>query len=388
MRPGFLIFFAAVFAVYFGVQFYLFLRGWQALAWRKRWRPWFAVVFWFLALAFVAGRNLENLAVTPLSSVLVWIGAFWFAVMYYLFLGGLVLEVAGRTSRWWGLLPRTWMEAWPRTKFRAVAALTVAVLALVGYGHWNALRPEIVRMEIEVPGRPDGPKQLRVVAASDLHLGTLVTQARIKGWVEAINALSPDVILLPGDVIDEDLEPVVENNLGEFLRGLRAPLGVFAVTGNHEYIGGVGLAVEYLEAHGITVLRDRAVPLAGGALWLAGREDASITRFSGRQRAPLREILLGVPPGAPLVVMDHQPVALPEAAEAGAEMLVAGHTHDGQLWPNKHIVRALFGHSSGPGRSGGMDFYILPGLGTWGPPVRVGNRPQILDLVVRFAGGA
>lgn len=384
MRSSFLVFFAAVFVVYFAIQAFLFLRGWQALEWCRRWRPAFAVIFWFLALAFVAGRNLENMAITPVSTALVWIGAFWFAVMYYLFLGTLVVEVTGRLLRFFGWLPGAWLENWPRTKFLAAGTLVAAVGVLVAWGHWNALHPKIVRMEVSLPAMEGVPAELRVVAAADMHLGTLVTQARVKGWVEMINALEPDVILLPGDVIDEDLAPVIKHDLGKFLRELQAPLGVYAVTGNHEYIGGVEEAVDYLEDHGIRVLRDRAVPLAGGAVWLAGREDASVARFRQQRRAALREILVGIPSKAAVLVMDHQPVALEEAAATGAAMQVSGHTHDGQLWPNKHIVRAMFGISSGRGEVGGMPFYVLPGLGTWGPPVRVGNRPEILDLTLRF----
>lgn len=384
MRPSFLAFFAAVFAVYFSVQAYLFLRGWQALRWCPRWRPFFAVIFWFCALAFLAGRNLENVAVTPWSTALVWIGAFWFALMYYLFLGTLLFDLGGRVMRRFMLLPRAWITDPDKAKFKAALFLLSFAIVVVGWGHWNALHPEIVKLEISLPAASGAPDKLRVAVASDWHLGTLVTQARIKGWVEAINALHPDLVLLPGDIIDEDLPPVVENNLGDSLRELRAPLGVYAVTGNHEYIGGINAAVDYLEHQGIVMLRDRAVPLAGGALWLAGREDASVARFRGQQRAPLRDILRGVPDGAPIFVMDHQPVALQEAAAFGADLQLSGHTHDGQLWPNKYLVRAIFGHSSGPGMCGAMPFYILPGLGTWGPPVRVGHHPQILDLTLKF----
>lgn len=384
MRSSFLVFFAAVFVIYFSIQAYLFVRGWQALEWRRRWRPAFAVVFWLLALAFVAGRNLENMAISPVSTGLIWIGAFWFAVMYYLFLGGLVVEVTGRLLRHFGWLPVAWLENWPKTKFSAAAVLLAAVAVLVAWGHWNALHPKIVHMEVSLPATGAGPSELRLVAASDLHLGTLVTRERLEGWVETINSLHPDIILLPGDVIDEDLPPVVEKNMGELLRGLRAPLGVFAVTGNHEYIGGVEEAVKYLEDHGVTMLRDRAVPVAGGAFWLAGREDASIARFRGERRAPLADILRPVPSGAPVVVIDHQPVALDEASAAGAALQISGHTHDGQLWPNRYLVRSIFGFSSGPAQAGGTKVYILPGLGTWGPPVRVGNRPEILDITLRF----
>ncbi len=384
MRPSFLLFFTLVFAGYFAIQIFLFVRGWQALAWRPRWRGWYAAVFWFAALAFLAGRNLENLAVTPWSTALVWIGAFWFALMYYLLLIGLLVEIAGRLLRRLRFLPPAWLAAWPRTKFFAAVGVLAVVAVIVAWGHWNAVHPKITRLELTLPRVPGAPEQVRVVVASDLHLGTLVTQARVRGWVDTINALKPDLILLPGDVIDEDLPPVVENNLGEFLRELRAPLGVYAVTGNHEYIGGVDAAVEYLENHGIEMLRDRVVPLAGGAFWLAGREDASIGRFRGERRAPLRKIIDPVPAGVPFVVMDHQPVALAEAAAAGAALQVSGHTHDGQLWPNKYIVRALFGFSSGLGLVDQMAVYISPGLGTWGPPVRVGNRAEILDLTLRF----
>ncbi len=380
------VFFAVVLAAYFTIQAYLFARGWRALACHPRWRAAYAAAFWFAALAFVAGRNLENIAVTGLSTALVWVGAFWFALMYYLFLGTLALDVAGSLARRAGLPPVSWTENLPRVRFRAAVAVVCASAAVVVWGHWNALRPVAVEMDVSLPASAASPARVRAVVASDWHLGTLVTQRRVKGWVETINALNPDIILLPGDVIDEDLPPVVENNLGEFLRNLRAPLGVYAVTGNHEYIGGVEEAVRYLEAHGIRVLRDRAVPVADGAFWLAGREDAGIARLHGMGRRPLREILRDVPPGAPVVVMDHRPVALGEAASEGAAVQVSGHTHDGQLWPNKFLVRALLGISSGPAAVGGMPAYVLTGLGTWGPPVRVGNRPQILVLNLKFGG--
>lgn len=378
------VFFAVVFAAYFSIQAFLFTRGWRALACHRNWRVTYAVVFWFAALAFVAGRNLENIAVTGVSTALVWIGAFWFALMYYLFLGTVALDIAGSFARRLRLLPASWNENRPRVRFQAAVAVVSVSVLVVAWGHWNALHPEVVQMEVSLSASAASPPRLRAVVASDWHLGTLVTQRRIKEWVDMINHLDPDIIFLPGDVIDEDLPPVIDNNLGDFLRNLRAPLGVYAVTGNHEFIGGVEEAVRYLEDHGIRVLRDEAVPVAGGMFWLAGRDDAGVARLRGSGRAPLRKVLREVPTGAPAVVMDHRPVAMGEAAAEGAAVQVSGHTHDGQLWPNKYLVRHLLGVSSGPALIGGMHAYILPGLGTWGPPVRVGNRPQILVLTLNF----
>lgn len=320
------VFFAVVFAAYFSIQAYLFVRGWRALACHRKWRIAYTAVFWFAALAFVAGRNLENIAVTGFSTALVWIGAFWFALMYYLFLGTLALDISGILVRRLRLLPVSWNGNWPKVRFRAAVAVVSVSMLVVAWGYWNALHPELVQMEISLPASPASPPRLRAVVASDWHLGTLVTQRRIKEWVDTINNLDPDIILLPGDVIDEDLPPVIENNLGEFLRNLRAPLGVYSVTGNHEFIGGVEEAVRYLEDHGIRVLRDEALPVAGGAFWLAGRDDAGIARLRGAGRAPLRRILRQVPPGVPVVVMDHRPVAMGEAAAEGAVFQVSGHT--------------------------------------------------------------
>lgn len=384
MRSSFLVFFLVVFAAYFAINTYLFIRGWQALSVFARWRWLYAAVFWFVVLAFVAGRNLENIAFTPWSSAMIWIGAFWFAFMYYLFLGTLVLDFGGRLLRHKRWLPRAWLVRWGRTKFVAAVSLLSVVAVLVSWGHWNARNPKVVRTEVSLPQMGGAPRQLRVAVASDLHLGTLVSQERAWGWVEMINSLEPDIVILPGDIIDEDLTPVVEQDLGNALRGLRAPLGVYAVTGNHEYIGGVADAVDYLEDHGVTVLRDRAEPVAGGALWLVGREDVSIARFTGRPRLPLAEVMQRVPKGAPVVVVDHQPVAPGEAVAAGAHVQLSGHTHDGQLWPNKYILKAMHGFSSGIGLFDGMPLVVSPGLGTWGPPVRVGNRPEILDLTLKF----
>lgn len=378
------VFFAVIFAAYFSIQTYLFVRGWRALEGHRGWRPVYAALFWFAALAFIAGRNIENIAVTPLSTALVWVGAFWFALMYYLFLATLALDIGAVILRRLHLLPASWPDKQAIVRFRAAVVVVCVSAVLVAWGHWNALHPEVVRMEVSLPAREGSPPEVRAVVASDWHLGTLVTQDRVRGWVETINELRPDIILLPGDIIDEDLPPVVENNLGESLRNLRAPLGVYAVTGNHEFIGGVEAAVRYLGEHGVRVLRDEAVQVAEGAFWLAGREDAGIARLSGHGRAPLRKILRDVPAGAPVVVMDHRPVALDEASAEGAAMQVSGHTHDGQLWPNKYLVRALLGVGSGPTMAGAMSAYILPGLGTWGPPVRVGNRPQILVLTLKF----
>jgi hypothetical protein len=198
-----------------------------------------------------------------------------------------------------------------------------------------------------------------------------------------INALNPDVVLLPGDVIDEDLGPVIQQNLGETLRKIRSKYGVFAVTGNHEYIGGVEPACKYLTEHGITMLRDKVISIQD-SLYIIGREDLSIRQFTGKKRKNLKEIISGIDPSLPIILMDHQPFHLDEAAVNGIDLQLSGHTHHGQMWPFNYITNKIYEISWGYVRKGNTQFYISCGAGTWGPPVRIGNTPEIINIIMKF----
>jgi predicted MPP superfamily phosphohydrolase len=225
-------------------------------------------------------------------------------------------------------------------------------------------------------------RPLTIVAASDIHLGTIVGRRRFERIVDAIDDLQPDLILLPGDIVDEDLAPVIRANLGEHLRALHAPMGVYAITGNHEYIGGVEAAVAYLREHGITVLRDSSVVLDGG-LTLVGREDRSVVTMAGKTRKGLKELMGGVDSSRPVILMDHQPFHLEEAVEAGVDLQLSGHTHHGQLWPLNLITRAVYEVSWGYLRKGKTHIYVSSGIGSWGPPVRTGNHPELVRILLK-----
>jgi predicted MPP superfamily phosphohydrolase len=227
---------------------------------------------------------------------------------------------------------------------------------------------------------------LRIVAASDIHLGTIIGRKRLRSIVDRINSLEPDVVLLPGDIVDEDLAPVIRENLGETLRSIRSNQGVFAVTGNHEHIGGAGPACAYLAEHGITMLRDSVARLEGG-IYIVGREDRSSAGFGGRKRKTLESLMADVDTAYPVVLMDHQPFGLEEAAGKGIDLQLSGHTHHGQLWPLNKITEAVYELSWGETVKGETHFYVSSGVGTWGPPVRTGNRPEIVLIRLRADGG-
>lgn len=337
----------------------------------------FGLIFLFVAASFVLGRSLENYWISPLSGALIWIGSLWFAAMLYLFIGFLGLDLL---RLGWALLGGGLSLNAERIA-RGVVALTTSGLILAGY--LNGLNPRLKILEISFPGVNPEARSFEMLVASDIHLGTIVGEKRLERLVKTVQELQPDLVLFPGDVLDEDPQTVMRDSVGNMLRSIKAKHGVFAITGNHEYIGGVERACRYLEEHGIKVLRDQVV-LVGGLFYLVGREDRSISRFTDKTRKPLQELLAHLDRRLPIILLDHQPFELHEASSQGVALQLSGHTHHGQLWPLNLITSLIYELSWGYLKKGDTHFYVSSGYGTWGPPVRIGNHPEMLRLRLIF----
>ncbi len=378
-----IIFFSVFFTIYGLLNFYVFVRGWQSIPQGSTLRSAYAIVFWFAALSFIGGRLLENIWPSVLSDFLVWMGSFWIAALLYFFLVALSLDLLRLVNYFVPLFPLFVTQNYAQTKYVTAASTIGLVSMLLIAGHINSLIPAVKTITLGIHKKTEGIKTVNIVVASDFHLGTILGRHRLDRIVEMINNLHPDLVLLPGDILDEDLSPVTRQNLGEALRYLKPPLGVYAVTGNHEYIGGVQQACAYLTSHGVVMLRDRAVRI-GDSFYLVGREDRSISQFAGRRRLDLENITASVDWGQPVILMDHQPFRLEEAVRQGVDLQISGHTHAGQLWPVNFIIDAIYEVGWGYKRLGNTHFYVSNGVGTWGPPVRIGNRPEIVNIQLSF----
>ncbi len=380
-KISFAIFFSVALTVYASINFYVGLRAWELLAFHPELRRMVLVLIVVLAASFIAGRVLERFRISIVSSSLVWLGSFWLAAMTYFLLTALTIDIV-RLSNF--IVP--WFPAFlsnhpVQVKDTAALAVTLAVIAVVSLGHLNAIRPRVKDLEFPV-AKVGGPsKTLHLVSVSDIHLGTIIGKRRLEKIVAVINSLQPDIVLMPGDVFDEDIGPVIRENLGEILRTIRPRFGVYAITGNHEYIGGEEAACKYLTDHGVVVLRDSSVRI-NDSCTIVGREDISIRQFAGKQRKPLAELMEGVDRRLPVILLDHQPFRLEEAEQNGVDVQLSGHTHHGQLWPFNYISQRIFEVSWGYKKKGTTHVYVSCGVGTWGPPVRVGNTPEILNITL------
>lgn len=253
------------------------------------------------------------------------------------------------------------------------------IIVLISFGSLNARKAQVVTLSLEMPLGNPAIDSLCAVAVSDIHVGPFINSSRIRGLVDKINGLSPDIVFLVGDIVDESISAAAEEGLTEELKRIKAPLGIYAVPGNHEYYAGIEDVQKYLSRGGVRLLRDEFVVIKD-SLILVGREDIMANRLGEEKRRPLSEILREAPKNLPIIVLDHTPINLEEATSQGVVLQLSGHTHNGQMWPFNLITRLIFEKSWGLLQKENTLFYVSCGYGTWGPPVRIGSTPEIILL--------
>lgn len=253
--------------------------------------------------------------------------------------------------------------------FAIVLSLTIAIL-IFGYVKNSTFEIEKFDVEIEKPL----PSNLKIIVLSDMHLGYGTTQKKLSNYVEKINAQNPDLILIAGDLIDDNLEVLYAKDFATSLRNLKAPLGIYAITGNHEYLSSRAEFTKFFEKSNIKLLRSHLETLPNG-LQILGLDD-----FSNKS-APREEALAKlVDFSKPSILLDHQPYNLTQKAKLGFDMQFCGHTHKGQIFPVSLIPNLIFEMGYGYKKIENCHSFVSSGISLWGPPFRVGTQNEILVI--------
>jgi predicted MPP superfamily phosphohydrolase len=245
-------------------------------------------------------------------------------------------------------------------------------------------QPRVVRMTLEIPGLPAAFDNYQVVHLSDVHCGPWTRPRQVRRWVERINAMAPDLVAVTGDLITTGSEYVAA--VSEELGALRARDGVFACMGNHDYFTDGEAFARSLDRAGLNVLRNRgqSIERDGEHLYVAGADD------TWTRRADLPAALDARPPRTATLLLAHDPMLFTEAAAAGVELTLSGHTHGGQFAiPGLHrrfnLARFASPFTVGLYRLGSCILHVSRGAGTTGPPIRLGAPPEISLLTLRAA---
>ncbi|WP_223162126.1 metallophosphoesterase [Salinicola halophyticus] len=272
----------------------------------------------------------------------------------------------------------------------ALSALTVhvsvwvvlaATLLLSGYALWQARRvPRTVEISVPLADLPPALEGFVIVQLSDLHVGPTIKRNHLQRIVERVNSLAPDLVAITGDLTDGRVAEL-ENDVAP-LASLNARHGTFCVTGNHEYYSEAEAWIAAFRRLGMRVLINESdyVEHDGAALAVAGITDLSAGYYVASHRSDPAAAARDIPTGMTRILLAHQPNSAPQAAEAGFDLQLSGHTHGGQLWPWSLLARRANRFLAGLGKEGRMWIYTSRGTGYWGPPMRFGAPAEITRI--------
>ncbi len=261
-------------------------------------------------------------------------------------------------------------------------AAAAAGLATVGYGTYGVLRgPSVQRITVPLARLPRAAHGFRIAVVSDIHIGPILGRAHTRRIVDTINATSPDLVAVVGDLVDGSVADL--GSAAEPLAALRARHGSYFVTGNHEYFSGAEQWVDHVRELGLVPLENARVEIEG--FDLAGVND--IAGETEGQGPDFGRALGDRDRGRAAVLMAHQPVVIHDAVEHGVDLQLSGHTHGGQLWPGNYLAELANPTVAGLERYGDTQLFVSRGAGAWGPPVRVGAPSDItvVELASRQA---
>lgn len=356
-----------VFLIYNLLVYYI---GWNGYVWLKSFQltPYPAFYIGAIILfsyAYFISHFLKSITIFKI------IGAYWLAIFEY----ELILFPLANIS--WFILK---MLMDPMDATIIIGTITASLLLfLLVFGTYNAYSPIIRTYKLTVEKKQAKRDTLRIAMASDMHFGTLSGKSHLNRLVTQINSLQPDLILLPGDIIDDDPIPFMKKKMGEQLKQLHAPLGIYGVLGNHEYYGKmIPTFIKEMNRIGIHILMDEKITI-DETIRLIGRKDKT-----DKDRLSIPALLENESNRLPIIMMDHQPDELEAAMNDGIDVILSGHTHRGQMAPNHLITRRVFELDWGYKQKKQLHAIVSSGFGFWGPPIRIGSRSEIVSIEIKF----
>jgi len=373
-------FFTIFFTVYALANFYIFFRGWQALSIIPQLRIIYTIIFLIAVTSYILARLIGKYLPYALYTGLTWIGSFWFMFLLYFLVMFLLFDLFRFADRIFHFLPRDFISNPSTISYAGIVILFITLTASI-YGYLNRSNIKVKQLEINL--RNEHRKEYNIVFFSDLHASVINNHSFLKNVVAKINSLAPDLILIGGDLVDESVENLKKYKIVEELKKLKAPLGIYAATGNHEFINGGEPIIEYFENLGIKFLRDESA-LIDSTIYIIGREDISSKNFIQNQRKSLSQLTSILNRETPKILLDHQPINLDEAVKNSIDLQLSGHTHNGQIFPLNLITKLVYEVSWGYKRKGTTHFYVSSGIGTWGPPVKIASDAEIVHIKIRI----
>lgn len=329
-------------------------------------------VFWVLALCYTASFILNKYIKPSLTNFLYLIGAYWLGLLMYSALSFPILAIVN-------LLITKAPFFSNKFYLYEIILISLVFIFITIIGSYNAKNSYVKSINIKI-NKEGLTEPLNIVMVSDLHLGNIIRNERLKTMVEEINSLNPDIVIIAGDIIDSDINPFLNHNMANEFSNLKSKYGVFATLGNHDIITkSENEIVKLLKENSIIVLRDEAT-LVNNSFYIIGRDDITVSKSTNKSRASLEDLTKDLDKSKPLIVVDHNPKYLNESLDANIDLQLSGHTHKGQIAPGNIVTKKLFEVHYGHIKKDNLNVVVSSGYGTWGPPVRLGSKSEIVQI--------
>jgi predicted MPP superfamily phosphohydrolase len=335
----------------------------------------FLIVYVLLVLAFPLAEKLSHTSGMEWADFLMIAGYFSLPLLLYLILSVIMLDLVLGVARLTRLLNKQTGRS-PGLRRAQLFLVLLVPVAIVIIGAVRNNTPQIREYSVEVPQRSSEIRQLKIAFTADFHLRETTSRCLMDRFVEKVNAARPDIILIGGDVLEGDRQG---ERLDEFqvqFRRLRSKYGIYGVPGNHDLRS--ASAITFFDQAMIRLLQDAVVKI-DNAFYLVGRNDR---RFGGRKS--INELLQDCDGSLPVVVLEHRPTDLDNVSQSGADILLSGHTHNGQLFPVNFITKRYYELSWGYMLKNRTHVFVTSGIQVWGPPVRTAGSSEILIINVSF----
>ena len=336
----------------------------------------FTLVYIFLALAFPITERLSHNADFFARKYFLIIGYYSLPYLLYLFLVVLSLDLLLGLNL---LLKAISKETTRGRVFRTVHILILPAvpLAIVIMGSLNYSHIKINEYRIEVLQKSSATTHLKVALIADFHLRELTSKRFMPGFVAKVNSLAPDLVVIPGDVLEGDRRDEGTAEFESQFRQIRAKHGVYASLGNHESHGETS-KLNFFKNANIHVLPDTMV-MIDHSFYLGGRNDR---HFGSRKTLP--ELLKEASENLPILLLDHRPADLEAVSHSSVDVQFSGHTHNGQLFPFNFMAKREYELSWGHKKKGNTHFFVTCGIQGWGPPVRTAGVSEIMLINIDF----
>ena len=382
MKAGFFIIASIILLFYSAINYYIYHRVHQALPDGLA-SVILRIIIIVGSISFFVGSLLTFKTSSFFADKIYLVGTYWLAYFFYFLLFLVVIDLVRAIHFFVPILPNIITQNYGLAKIYLLVFVVVTTTAIIIAGTFNMYRTQIKNLQLTVNKQSSEPGTLRIAFVSDIHFGAIFGKAFAEKIVREINETKPDLVLIGGDIIDNNIAPIIRKDILSPFKKLQSKYGTYACLGNHDYMGDLKMSDSVIRSNNIILLRDESVCI-DNLFYIVSREDRMLYQTTGKRRKPLSDLLVGIDKSKLIILLDHEPQMLSDAQDNHIDLQLSGHTHYGQMFPIGWIVDKIYELGWGYLQKGNTHYYVSCGIGTWGAPVKTGCTSEMVLIELKY----